>query len=244
MICEDIRAALGAGEICEESDAGARVITHCLYPSFTPVAIFVTKLGDGYRVTDGGGAVRSAWNHGREEKMLERILAREAARFHLKVSQSNLIADAPSIEWLRAAILAVANASASAAHAAIGKAAAATERALKERIYTALSHVAPERAIGTDVQVVGASGDVRSFDYGVRIEGDGELLVSAVAPHHSSIYAKYVAFADTKELPQSTSRFAVFDKPLSGGDVSLMLQVSELVPLRALDAKARRVLVH
>lgn len=244
MICEDVRAALGAGEICEESDAGARVVTHCLYPSFTPVSIFVTKLGDGYRITDGGGALRNAWVHGREEKMLERILAREASRFHLKVSNGALVADAPSIDWLRAAVLAVANASASAAHAAIGKAAAATERALKDRIYLALSHVAPERAIGTDVQVIGASGDIRSFDYGVRIEGDGELLVSAVAPHHSSIYAKYVAFADTKELPQSTSRFAVYDRPLNEGDVSLMLQVAELVPLQALDTKARRVLLH
>lgn len=244
MICDDVRAALGAGEVCEESDAGARVVTHCLYPSFNPVSIFVTKLGEGYRVTDGGGALRNSWIHGREEKMLERILTREASRFHLKVSNGALIAEAPTIEWLRAAILAVANGSASAAHAAIGKAAAATERALKERIYIALSHVAPERAIGTDVQVVGASGDVRSFDYGVRIEGDGELLVSAIAPHHSSIYAKYVAFADTKELPKHTSRFAVYDKPLSEGDVSLMLQVSELVPLKALDLKARRILVH
>lgn len=244
MICEDVRAALGAGEVCVESDAGARVVTHCLYPSFTPVSVFVTKLGDGYRVSDGSGAIRAAWAHGRDEKLIERILAREASRFHLKVSSGALVADAPSIEWLRAAILAVANASAAAAHAAIGKAAAATERALKDRIYVALAHVAPERAIGTDVQVIGASGDVRSFDYGVRIEGDGELLVSAVAPHHSSIYAKYVAFADTKELPRTTSRFAVYDRPLSEGDVSLMLQVSELVPLRSLDAKARRILVH
>jgi hypothetical protein len=98
MICDDVRAALGAGEVCEESTAGARVVTHCLYPSFTPVSVFVTKLGDGYRVTDAGGAVRSAWIHGREEKALERVLAREAARFHLKVSNSALVADAPSIE--------------------------------------------------------------------------------------------------------------------------------------------------
>lgn len=243
MICEDVRAALGAGDICEETDAGARVATHCLYPSFEPVSVFVSKLGHGYRISDGGGAVRCAWRHGRDEALTQRMLAKEAARYHLKAADHALIADAPSIDWLRAAILAVANASASVAHSAVGKATAAAEKVLKDKIYSALVHIAVPERIGTDFEVVGSSGDARHFDYGVRAENDNLLLVSAVAPHHTSIYAKYVAFSDTKKLEDPRiSRFAVYDRQLGTGDISLMLQVADLVPLKALDPKARRAL--
>jgi hypothetical protein len=242
MICEDVRAALGAGELCEEIEGSARVVTHCLYPSFDPVVVYVGKLGDGYRVSDGGGAVRSAWMSGREESLSGRFLTREAARYHLKVSQNALVAEVPSIDWLKAAILAVANASASVSHAALGKVAAAAEKVLRDKIFDALARAAPAAEIATDVEVIGASGDKRHFDYGVRAGDHHKILLSAVAPHHSSIYAKYVAFADTKELDHGLSRFAVYDRPLDSGDVSLMMQVSDLVPIKALSPRTRKAL--
>jgi hypothetical protein len=245
MICEDVRAAMGAGETCEEVEGSARVLTHCLYPSFEPVVLYVSKLGDGYRISDNGGAVRSAWKHGRDESLSGRFLTREAARYHLTVSGASLIAEVPSIEWLRAGILAVANASAAVSHAALGKVAAAVEKVLRDRIYDTLVRAAPAAEIATDVEVVGASGDKRHFDYGVRMGGDHSLVLSAVAPHHSSIYAKYVAFADTKELDHGLSRFAVYERPLDSGDMSLMMQVADLVPLKALTPRAQRALaVH
>lgn len=244
MICEDIRAAMGAGEICEVTDAGARVATHCLYPSFDPVFVLVSKLGDGYRVSDGGGAVRNAWAGGRNEGLSNRMLTKEAARYHLRVSNYSLVADVPSIDWLKAAILAVANASAAVAHTALGKIAAAAESDLKERIRETLDHVAPANRIGEDVEITGKSGDVRHFDYAVRNDNDNTLLLSAVSPHANSIAAKYVVFADTKGLDVSYARFAVYDRPLEKGSLSLMMQVVDLVPLSALDPKARKVLAH
>lgn len=244
MICEDVRAAMGAGEVCEESEAGARVTTHCLYPSFEPVVLFVSKLGDGYRISDGGRAVRSAWLHGRDDHLTERLLSKEAARFHLKVSGNALVADVGSIEWLRAGILATANASAAVAHTAIGKINAASEKLLKDQIYSALSEIAPVESIGRDYEVIGTSGDVRTFDYGIAAN-DNLLVVSAVSPHHSSINAKYVAFGDTRGLGPNLSRFAVFNRGLANGDVSLMLQVTDaLLPVSALDPRARKALMR
>lgn len=242
-ICRDVHAALGSGEVCLETDAGARVVTHCLYPSFQPVIVFVSKFGDGYRVTDGGGALRSAWNHGREEGLTDRLLAKEAARYHLKVSSGALVADAPSIDWLKAAILATANGSSAAAHAAIERVSAAAEKNLKEQIFATLTSMVREEDIGSDYPIIGTSGDTRSFDYGVRIANDNLLVVSAVAPHHSSVYAKYVSFGDTRGLGPGLSRFAVYSRPLASGDAALMLQVTDdLLPLKSLDQRARRAL--
>ena len=112
---------------------------------------------------------------------------------------------------------------------------------LKERIHETLVHLSPPERIGTDVEVPGNSGDYRHFDYSVRVANDNLLLLNAVAPHHSSIAAKYVAFADTKGI-EGVSRFAVYDRQLEKGDVSLMMQVTELVPLAALDPRTRRLL--
>jgi len=145
---------MGAG-FCEETEAGARVATHCLYPSFSPVSVFVTKVGDGYHVSDRGGAIRSSWLHGRETAQAGRLLAQEAERYHLQVRDMALEATAPSIDWLKAAILAVANASANAAMAAIGKIVAAAEGALKDRIKDELERSVPLERIGSDIVITG-----------------------------------------------------------------------------------------
>lgn len=128
MICDDIRAALAEGDVCDETDdRGARIVTHCLYPSFEPVEVYVSHFGDGYRVTDGGGAAVAAFLHGRDE--LGKVLARECARFGVDCTADTVVAEAPNLEWLRAAILAVSNASAAAAGAALERVAVAAERA-------------------------------------------------------------------------------------------------------------------
>ncbi len=77
----------------------------------------------------------------------------------------------------------------------------------------------------------------------MKLANDNILVLSAVAPHHSSIAAKYVAFADTRGQ-ERVSRFAVYERPLERGDIALMMQVTELVPLSALDPKARKALTH
>lgn len=240
MICEDIRAAMAADATCEETEAGAVVTTHCLYPSFERVRVYVSRFGDGYRVSDAGGAARCAWDHGRDTKLSTRLLGREAARYSLTVSDHALVAEASSHDWLYAAILAVANASAAVAHTAVGKSSAASEAVLRDKIFTHLTHVFSPKEIGSDFEVAGKSGDLRHFDYGVRASNDNLLLLSAVAPHHSSIYAKYVAFADTSDLGPNVSRFAVYDRALDRGDASLLLQVAELVPIASLEPGARR----
>jgi hypothetical protein len=241
MICEDIRLSLAEGEFCEETENGARVATHCLYPSFEPVEVFVAKFGDGYIITDGGGAVNSAWLHGRDE--IRKLVERESARYGVTANDGVIQSRVPSIEWLRSAIIGVANASASAAAAALERAAVAAERVLGDKIYDALTHVVPKSSIAREYEHRGASGKRWRYDYAATAP-EHLLLVNAVTPHHVSISAKYVAFADLPANDRGIEKFAVYGRKLETDDVALITQVATLVPVTSLEQGIRRVLLR
>src|SRR3712207_506186 len=96
MACEQIKAALAAFDICVETDEGARVTTHCLYPSFEPVNVFVIGFEEGFKIHDGGGASRSAWIHGRDDSLIVRVMGKHARRYNLVVSDGMFVASIPS----------------------------------------------------------------------------------------------------------------------------------------------------
>ena len=240
MICDDIRIALSEGEVCEETDdRGARIFTHCLYPSFEPVAVYVARKGDGYVVTDGGGASASAYLHGREE--LGKVLLRECARFGVDCKEDTVVADVVSADWLRAAILAVANASAAAATSALERVAVAAERVLADKIYEGLSRIVPRNNIAREYEHRGVSGKRWRYDFGATTTS-GLILVNAVAPHHVSVSAKYVAFADTPANEDNLGKLAVYGRKLETEDAALFTQVATLVPIGSVEAGIRRVM--
>lgn len=104
---------------CEQTPEGARIATHCLYPSFESVRVFVAKIGDGYTVHDGAGAYNTAWLHGRDDELLNKCLTDASGRFNVFVSGKALAVRANSLDWLTSAILTVSNASSYAAHSAV-----------------------------------------------------------------------------------------------------------------------------
>jgi len=242
MSCEEIRAALSMFDTCEETPDGARIATHCLYPSFESVRIYVAKTGDSFRVHDGGGAHDAAWLHGRDEGAISRALIKECSRFRLALSGETLVASGISREWLGSAILSVANASASAANTAVAKMIAAAEEMLVDRIQKALSDTFGVGGFKRSVEVKGKSGGARHFDFAVRGANDNDLLINGVSPHHSSISAKYVAFADAEG--DQLHKFAVFDRRLETDDTALLQQVASIVPIGSLSRGAKRVLAH
>ncbi|RYG86732.1 MAG: hypothetical protein EON59_09285 [Alphaproteobacteria bacterium] len=240
-ICEDVRAALGQAEYCEETEHGARVITHCLHPSFEQAEVFVHRYGGGYRVTDAGGAYSSAWTHGRDKPSIAKALEREALRHHLTVSNGALLVEVPSIEWLGAAVLAVANASAAASNAAVESAVASLKADLSERIYAILAEVAPSSAITREASFTGRSGTPWRVDYAVAVN-DNLLLVNGITPHPVSINQKYTEFSDLSDMAGAVERFAVTDAELKQNEALLIGQVADIVAIGRLGAGARRAL--
>jgi hypothetical protein len=220
------------------------VATHCLYPSFDPVNVFVVRFGDGFRVHDGGGAIRSAWLHGRDASLIGRMLSKQALRYQISVVGDALVAEAPNVEWLGSAILAVANASAAAAHAAVDRFVAASEAALKDKMLAVLKTTVSPSTIVVGYEVAGRSKN-HQFDFAVREFDESMLLLYAVSPHHVSISSKYVAFSDIIHREGiRTDRWAVHDRPLDAGDVSLLLQVADIVPLASFHRGLERLMLQ
>lgn len=233
MSCDDVLAALAEFNVCVDTQDGSRVTTHCVYPSFDPVQIFVARFGEGFQINDGGGAHRSAWDHGRDETLVTKALKRWASRYHIEVSGNYALSCTVSdASWLSGAIIAVANASAGAANEVIEHIAVATETALKTRIYDVLTEVTPMNSLHRNFEMRGKSGKFHSFDFAIQQKKDGLILVDAVAPHHVSISAKYVAFAEAGGHDGS-HKYAVYDRDLDSSDTALLQQVADLLPFSA-----------
>lgn len=245
MLCAEVTEALMRLTACAETEEGTRVATHCLYPNFAPVNVFVAKVGDGFKVHDGAGAARAAWGLGRDDAGVKRTLRQHAEMHHLAMAGDAMVAEAASSDWLVSAILAVANASAAAATAVAERAAVAAEDRLRERVEAVLETVVPEPSrLARGYEVVGRSGKTHTFDFAVRRRMGQWLLVGAVTPHHTSIFARYVAFADTNEDNDIIhGRFAVYERPLQDEDAALMQQVADLVPFASLPRGVKRELL-
>jgi hypothetical protein len=239
MDCRELLDMLDSGRTCEPSDYGFKVPTHCLYPSADIVFVHVAKWGDGYRVTDGGGVSRSVLVHGRDDHALQSGLTEASNRHAIRTEGGLLIAEAPSRDWLPAAILAVANGASLAASVAIGHANRKAERGLVAKIYEQLSKAVPAQTIAKDYAYRGKSGKMWRVDYAV-LNSERPLLVKAVTPHYNSISSNYTTFGDIGL--ESTSRFCVYQRPLERDDTALLRQVATIVPIASLDAGAREAM--
>jgi len=242
MPCDAVHRALIEFGRCDETLDGARVRTHCLYPSFESVFVYVAKVGDTYFVHDGGGAYQTAWAHGRDSAAILRSLSSEAEKFRLRCSGESILAPDVEVEWLASAILSVANASAIAANRVVSRLIQASEEALVERIDAALARTIGRSHIARNFSLRGKSGGERHFDFAIRRGDEYNFLINSVSPHHSSISSKYVAFADA-ELERER-KLAVFDRQLETDDTALLQQVASIVSLPALPGGALKAISY
>lgn len=241
MNCEELRHLFAKHEYCEVTDHGLRIATHCYYPSFDRVWIYVSQHGDGFRVTDGGGAASAAFMHGRDDSAFKSSLARACARYGLETQEGSLVADVDSPDWLFSAVLAVANGAAQAATETSTKVSVRKVNKLRDFIKDTMSRIVPAHTLATDYQYRGNSGHLWKIDFAV-VEVASPLLLKAIIPEPNSINANYTAFGDIAEIKDGIRRFSVYDTELKSEDKSLMLQVAELIPLGKLDGGARAAL--
>lgn len=212
---------------CVDTSDGTRVPTHCLYPSFEVVNVFVVKHGDGYIIHDGGGAAGCAWAHGRDEDYTARFLKAAALRFACEVQGKVITANVETSDWLQSAIVSVANAASDAASAAVGKSMQSTKEKLATQIQRILERSPRHIQLDQGVEIQGKSGKTHTFDLAIRLPKK-IVLIDTVVPHPASIAAKYVAFSDTGRT-EAREKFAVYDRELERSDKVLLGNVADLV---------------
>lgn len=235
MDCDLLQSILDSRRICEQSENGAKILTQCLYPSSDPVFVHVGTWGDGYRVTDAGGAAEAALFHGKDEAAVSAGLSAARARHSLDLEGGQLVACVPNGDWLPAAVMAVANGAAHAASVAVHHVSKNNERSLASKILARLDRVVPEKMIARGYEYRGKSGKIWHVDFAITVP-ERPVLIKAVTPNHNSIASNYTTFGDLRE--QGNLRYSVFQRRPAQDDASLLRQVAELVPLNSLESGA------
>lgn len=240
--CAEISTVLDQFQTCERTHDGTRVSTHCLYPSFERVHVFVVSHGDGFIVHDGGGAARAAWEHGNDRSSFSRLLTLAAAAFGCETSRDQIRISVLSQDWLWAGIASVANASADAARAAVGKVRVSRENDLIKKTKAILDAASWRPETKLNYIYAGESGKLHTFDLGA-IYSEDTILIDAVIPHPNSIAAKYLAFSDTKRR-RGLYKYALYDSDLSPEDKSLISGVADLISFDAIVGTDARFLLQ
>lgn len=233
--CALIREAVERFYSCVETDRGLRVSTDCLYPSFSRVFVYVVKQGDSFLVHDNGEAAARVWEHGRDLRRPKQLWEKTASRFDCEVDNLVFKCVAQSSDWLAAAILSVANASAAAANTALERDHSVSEVTLVDRIEHALERNPKRPIFDRRTPILGKSGRTYEFEFSIKRAGAIVTLIDTVTPHHNSIAAKYVAFDDTERRP-ALQKFAVFERELDKADKVLLQNVADLIPIDRVEA--------
>lgn len=230
--CDVIHAAIGRPASCKRTDDGLLVSTHCLYPSFEAVDVFVVGHGSGFIVHDSSQAARIAWMYGVEDRSFGRLAKHSAKAFGCVVKGVQIQCEAPSSDWLWAAIVSVANASSDAARTAVGKIRISKEENIILKTKAVFDRALWKPSTKLEFQYPGSSGKIHTFDLAVISDGKTALF-DAITPHPNSIAAKYLAFSDTTTQP-GIYKYAVYENELEPHDKALMSNVADLVSYKSL----------
>ena len=240
--CDMIHTAMGEFSSCEATPNGMLVSTHCLYPSFEPVNVYVVGFGDGFIVHDNAEAARLVWMYGVDERSFKRFASNSARAFDCNVEGAQIQCEAGSADWLWAAIASVANASSDAARTAVGKVRHSKEGSLIQKAKAIFDGADWKPDTKLNFPFPGNSGKVHSFDLAIMAGGQTALM-DAVTPHHTSIAAKYVAFSDTMNQP-GIYKYALYDGELGQQDKALMSNVADLISYKSLEGTNGRFLIQ
>lgn len=239
MICDEITTLLRKRSLSRDLGSACVIPTDCYYPSSELVCAHVTKVGESYRVTDGGDLARVVRLHGRSSAALTGAMEAAASRYDLVVDGDVLVAEAADVDWLPSAIRAIANGAAFAAYEALGVAATARDRALIDAIVAAVSKVVAYDKISTGYKAMGSSGKEWTVDLAI-VGLSRPILINGVKPHPNSISANFTAFSDLDD--SDVVRWAVCREPLRPSDSALMSRVAKVVPLMSLEEGVRGTL--
>jgi hypothetical protein len=181
----------------------ARLSTPLLFPGGTMVGVEISRLRDGFLVSDAGSARREAGLLGGERTFM-RIASDVAARYGVRFDQ-NMIFDLEVTEdELVVAVISVANAAKTAVETTAMHLASTEHSDFRAYLWSRLEHIYEPKLVFRNRQVRGSSDDWR-FDAVVEL-GAHLSLFEIVAPNANAVNSAVTKFLDIRDLGEGAPR--------------------------------------
>lgn len=193
-IATEVAQALVRITTREES---ARLSLPLLYPGGSMVGVEISRLRDGFLVSDAGAARREAGLLGGERSFLH-IASEIATRFGVRFDHNMFFDVNVSRDELVVAVSAISNASKAAVEETAFRLAAVEHADYRAMLWAKLERSFPSRQIVRDIQFRGKS-ETWTFDAALQLER-GSALFEVVTPYANSVNSAVTKFLDVKGL--------------------------------------------
>jgi hypothetical protein len=181
----------------------ARLSTPLIYPGGTMIGVEISRLRDGFLVTDAGGARREAGMLGGERTFM-RIAGEVAQRYGVRFDQNMIFDLEVENEELVVAVISVANAAKSAVETTAMHLAATEHSDYRSMLWDRLERIFEPRLISRNRPVRGSS-DEWKFDAVVTV-GSSVALFELVSPHANAVSSAVTKFLDIRDLGETAPK--------------------------------------
>jgi hypothetical protein len=216
----------------------ARLSTPLLYPGGGMIGVEISRLRDGFLVTDAGGARREAGMLGGERTFM-RIAGDVAQRYGVRFDH-NMIFDVEIAEdELVVAVISVANAAKSAVETTAMHLAATEHSDYRAMLWHRLERIYEPKLISRNRPVRGSS-DEWKFDAVVSI-GSTLALFELVSPHANAVSSAVTKFLDIRDLGETAPhRVAVLTKRTETPHLPVLARTARVISMDDSDDVYRR----
>jgi hypothetical protein len=181
----------------------ARLSMPLLYPGGTMIGVEISRLRDGFLVTDAGGARREAGMLGGERTFM-RIAGDIAQRYGVRFDQNMIFDLEVADEDLVVAVISVVNAAKSAVETTALHLAVTEHSDYRAMLWSRLEHIYDPKLISRNRSVRGSSDEWR-FDAVVTL-GSKLALFELVSPHPNAVSSAVTKFLDIRDLGEVAPR--------------------------------------
>ena len=181
----------------------ARLSTPLIYPGGTMIGVEISRLRDGFLVTDAGGARREAGMLGGERTFM-RIAGEIAQRYGVRFDQNMIFDLEVENDDLVVAVISVANAAKSAVETTAMHLAATEHSDYRSMLWDRLERIFEPRLISRNRPVRGSS-DEWKFDAVVAV-GSSVALFELVSPHANAVSSAVTKFLDIRDLGEAAPK--------------------------------------
>ena len=241
MDARDLHERMAGALRVSDIEDGLRIITHCLLPSNSAVAVVVRGQGASYVVSDDGAAMHEIG--GNIGPMTDRQIKALVKGQGLKVSNGAICSPLVAPEAVPAAILLVANASKEVADWGLEHLRFRMRRNFKQELAEILARHFNDN-LKNDAPVLGASNKSHRFSHVIYLPDDVRLLIDPVVNDASSINARVVANLDVKMVADRKVRqLIVYDDQLQWptSDLKLLEVGARTVPFSRAEPEIERL---